>query len=99
MIDFANSGLLPLGTDVSKADVDGGTAKLDMFHLSNVIYSILTWRVFSRRCEEAEWPGLDQMPDLKGVGCSQTLIDCWSKKFDGVQELALKLREHAGKDF
>jgi serine/threonine protein kinase len=98
MIDFANSALLELEADVSKADVDGGTAKVDIFHLSNVIYSILTWRVFSCRCEEeSEWPSLDQMPDLSGVDCGQVIRDCWLMRYGSVQELALELRKCAGK--
>lgn len=97
MIDFANSALLELDADVSKADVDGGTAKVDIFHLSNVIHSILTWRVFSCRCEEeAEWPSLDQMPDLSGVSCGQVIRDSWLMKYGSVQELALELRACAG---
>ena len=97
MIDFANSALLELEADVSKADVDGGTAKVDMFHLSNVIYSTLAWRVFSCRCEEeAEWPSLDQMPDLSGVSCGQVIRDSWLMKYGSVQELALELRACAG---
>ena len=98
MIDFANSALLELDADVSKADVDGGTAKVDIFHLSNVIYSILTWRVFSCRCEEeSEWPSLDRMPDLSGVDCGQVIRDCWLMRYGSVQELALELRACAGK--
>jgi serine/threonine protein kinase len=37
MIDFANSSLLPVDEDVSKADVDGLTVKLDILHLANVV--------------------------------------------------------------
>ena len=99
MVDIANSLLLPPGTDVSRARVDGGTVKVDLFHLSNVVYSILAWKEFECRCEEeAEWPSLDLMPDLSGVGCGQVIRDCWMRKFGSVKELAVKLRECGGRD-
>jgi hypothetical protein len=93
MIDFANSSLLPLD-----ADVDGGTVRVDVFHLGNVIYSVLSWKEFACRCEEeAEWASLDRMPDLSGIDCGQVMSDCWSRKYDSVQKLALELRKGAGR--
>jgi serine/threonine protein kinase len=76
MIDFANSSLLPVDEDVSKADVDGLTVKVDILHLANVVYSILAWREFSCRCEEeAEWPSLDRMPDVSGMDRGEVIRD------------------------
>jgi serine/threonine protein kinase len=92
MVDFANSSLLPLDGDVSKADVDGGTVKVDILHLANVVYSILSWREFSCRCEEeAEWPSLDRMPDVSGMDCGEVIRDCWLMRYVSVQELAFEL--------
>jgi hypothetical protein len=72
---------------------------VDILHLANVVYSILSWREFSCRCEkEAEWPGLDRIPDVGGMDCGQVIRDCWAKRYGSVQELALKLRECAAKD-
>jgi hypothetical protein len=95
MIDFANSAPLPPGTDVARANVGGGTARVDLFNLSNVVYSILAWREFSHRCEEAEWPNLDQMPDVSGTDYGQIVYDCWTKRYASARDLALEIRRHA----
>ncbi|KAM0703253.1 hypothetical protein Q7P35_009191 [Cladosporium inversicolor] len=41
------SAPLPESMDITRADVDGCTAKLDLLHLSNIVYSIMTWQIFS----------------------------------------------------
>ena len=98
MIDFANSALLPVDADLSKADVDGLTVKVDILHFANVVYSILAWREFSCRCEEeAEWPSLDRMPDVSGMDCGEVIRDCWLMRYVSVQELAFELRKCAAK--
>ncbi|GAB1735544.1 hypothetical protein NU219Hw_g4122t1 [Hortaea werneckii] len=40
LIDFSNSSLIPKGENIALAEADGSTAKLDLLHLANVIYSI-----------------------------------------------------------
>ena len=93
LIDFANSAPVPDCMDIARADVDGFTARLDLFHLSNIIYSIMTWQKFSVRCDSGtEWPELDQMPDLKGLECDQTILNCWTKKYGNIQELVLDIQ-------
>lgn len=69
LIDFSNSALVTTGEDLALADIDGSTAKLDLLHLANVIYSIWTWRVFTVDCAmESEWPDPSSLPD-DFVGC------------------------------
>lgn len=51
LIDFANSAPLPESMDITRADIDGCTAKLDLLHLSNIVYSIMTLQKFSVRCD------------------------------------------------
>ncbi|EME42680.1 hypothetical protein DOTSEDRAFT_46152 [Dothistroma septosporum NZE10] len=71
------------------ADVDGCTAELDILHLSNVIYSIMTWQTFSIECAmESEWPSIDEMPGLDGLDFGQIMLACWSRKYTTIQELA-----------
>lgn len=50
IIDFANSSLMPLDLDITKADVEGCTFHLHLLHLSSVIYSIRALRAFSVAC-------------------------------------------------
>lgn len=93
LIDFANSAPISKSMDITRADVDGCTAKLDLLHLSNVIYSIITWQKFSTRCDsELEWPDLGQMPDVKEVQCSQIIRNCWIRKYSTIQELVLDVQ-------
>jgi serine/threonine protein kinase len=48
--DFANSSLIPQSEDIAQANIDRCTAALDLFHLANVIYSIIIWQPFSVDC-------------------------------------------------
>lgn len=93
IIDFANSSLVPRSADITEANVDGCTARLDLFHLSNVIYSIMIWQKFSVECAmESEWPSIDRMPDLEGLDFGHTIHACWAQEYTTIQELALELR-------
>jgi serine/threonine protein kinase len=93
LIDFANSAPVPESMDITRVDVDGCTARLDLLHLSNIIYSIITWQKFSVRCDsETEWPHLDQMPDLKGLQCGQMIRNCWTRTYSTIQELVLDVQ-------
>lgn len=96
LIDFANSAPLPESMDIAHADVDGCTAKLDLLHLSSIIYSVMTWQRFSVRCDsESEWPELGQMPDVKKLRCDQIIRNCWTRSYSTVQELVLDMQLRA----
>lgn len=96
IIDFANSTLVPQGTDITHAKENGCTALLDLLHLSNVIYSIMTWQKFSVECAiDSEWPDTDQMPDLKGLDHGWIVDTCWNRKYRAIQELVQEMRECA----
>jgi len=93
LIDFANSAPLSESMDIAHADVDGCTAKLDLFHLSNLIYSIMTWQKFSVRCDsETEWPSPDQMPKLTDLQCGQIIRKCWGREYSTIQELVVDIQ-------
>ncbi len=93
IIDFANSMLVPQSMDITQVNVDGCTAGLDLLHLSNVIYSIMTWQPFSVECAmESEWPHIDQIPDLQGLDYGQIMHKCWTRRYTGIQELVLEIR-------
>lgn len=88
IIDFANSVLLPDDVVMSKADEGGCTTKLDMLHLGNVIYSIITWRRFSVDCAmESEWPDISRMPRVEDVPYGYIVANCWAKRYTSMQEL------------
>jgi serine/threonine protein kinase len=96
LIDFANSAPLPESMDITLADDDGCTARLDFLHLSCIIYSIVTWQKFSVRCDsETEWPNLDQMPDVNGLQCGQAIQNCWMRTYSTIQELVHDIQPSA----
>ncbi len=93
IIDFSNSSLLPLSVDINRAEVDGSTVRVDLLHLSSVIYSIMSWQPFSVDCAmESEWPDIDKIPDLEGLQCGQAIRKCWTRTYTRIQELVLELR-------
>ncbi|KAK1824207.1 hypothetical protein LTR12_001273 [Friedmanniomyces endolithicus] len=96
IIDFSNSSLLPLSMDINRAEVDGSTVRVDLLHLSSVIYSIMSWQPFSVDCAmESEWPHIDKIPDLEGLQCGQAIRKCWTRTYTRIQELVLELRRCA----
>ncbi|KXS97607.1 hypothetical protein AC578_5761 [Pseudocercospora eumusae] len=96
IIDFSNSSLVPQSMDITEANLDGCTARLDLFHLANVIYSIMTWQKFSFDCAmESEWPTIDQIPDLEGLDVGQIIHACWNREYTTIQEFALEIRLYA----
>lgn len=93
LIDFSNSALAPDGVNVTISGVDGCTVPLDLLHLSNIIYSISTWRKFSIDCAfESKWPSTDQMPDLAGLDCETVIRKCWQREYKATEELAADIR-------
>lgn len=80
IIDFANSSLLPPGSDITQANVEGCIVGLDLLHLCTVIYSIMAWREFSVDCDtQAEWSAMDKLPDLTGLEINKSDVDLGSE--------------------
>ncbi|KAK3069947.1 hypothetical protein LTR53_011304 [Teratosphaeriaceae sp. CCFEE 6253] len=96
IIDFANSTLVPLSVDITRTSVDGCTVRLDMFHLSNVIFSILTWQTFSVECAmESEWPDINHMPNTSDLDCSSMIEKCWARRYNTIEDLILEMHRCA----
>ena len=88
IIDFANSTLVSQDMYITRVNKDGCTATLDLLHLSNVIYSIMTWQNFSVDCAmESEWPNTDRMPNLEGLDCGWIITKCWNREYTAIQGL------------
>lgn len=96
IIDFTNSSLVSRDVDITKVNIDGGTAALDLLYLSAVIYSILTWQDFSTHCfDESDWPSADTMPNLAGLAFGQVIQKCWLREYTCIQDLACEIRQYA----
>jgi serine/threonine protein kinase len=93
IIDFANSVLLGLDVEVSEAEKDGCTVRLDLLHLGNVIYSVLTWQKFSVDCAmETEWPLRSELPGLEEVPYGHIIEKCWARQYVSARELQSDVR-------
>lgn len=88
LIDFANSVLLPEDVDVSQAAVGGYSMAVELLHLANVIYSVMSWRKFSVDCAmESEWPDTSGMPVFGIQEWDVLIFKCWNKQYSSIVDL------------
>ncbi|KAI7154909.1 hypothetical protein KC349_g7352 [Hortaea werneckii] len=96
LIDFSNSSLIPTAVDIEMVEVDGSTAKLDLLHLANVIYSIWVWRDFKVDCAmESEWPDLNRLPELQGFDGGFVVRKCWEMKYEAIEQMRREIQQCA----
>ncbi|KAI4847471.1 hypothetical protein E4T44_04493 [Aureobasidium sp. EXF-8845] len=87
-IGFTNSTAEPLDVDVNTTDSDGYTAKVEVLHLANIIYSISRWSKFQTDCVgEEEWPEMDGSPVTQDFVLGQVIRKAWEHEYDSVLEL------------
>ena len=88
MIDFGNSFEVPVSLNITSVEMEGCTVKLDILHLANVIYSVITWELFSVSCdEEADWPDPIQMPFTGAIHFDHIISSCWNRQYEHVSEI------------
>jgi Leucine-rich repeat (LRR) protein len=62
-IDFANSSLHPVEEVGELKDPDGYTSTVDILHVTNVIYSLSSWKKLQVDCIQIEeWPKAEELP-------------------------------------
>ena len=87
-IDFANSTALPLETDLATTDWDGYTQKLEVLHVTNVIYSISQWEKFQVNCAYThEWPPADPFPSTQHLELGLIITRAWNHRYQTIAEL------------
>lgn len=87
-IDFANSTTLPLDIDLATADWDGYTHKLEVLHVTNVIYSISQWERFQVNCAYAhKWPPTDSFPSTQHLDLGPIITKAWNHHYQTIAEL------------
>ncbi|KAL9594717.1 MAG: hypothetical protein Q9219_006881 [cf. Caloplaca sp. 3 TL-2023] len=96
MIDFGQCALLPVEIDINTASDNGLTAQADIFHLGNVIYSIVTWKRYEHDLFMHGWtlPLLGDLPEVDGLFCGDIIRNCWSAKYTGMEQLYRDVREN-----
>lgn len=89
MIDFSDCAVLPLDTDPSTANVDGITAKTDIFHLGCLIYSVAAWQRYESDFFDLDsrFPPLNDLPAVDHLPCAEILRKCWTGGYSSVVEL------------
>ncbi|KAH0283177.1 hypothetical protein M436DRAFT_50559 [Aureobasidium namibiae CBS 147.97] len=87
-IEFANSGLYPLDSTGELKDGDGYTSMMDTLHVTNIIYSLCTWKKFQTDCiQMSEWPKAEELPSTSGVPLGSVIARSWSRQFKTLYEL------------
>lgn len=87
-IDFANSTAVALDTDVEAMTSDGYTAKVEVLHVTNVIYSISRWTKFQTDClGEEEWPAMGTFPATQGLELGHIISKAWGHEYSTVLRL------------
>lgn len=87
-IDFAQSAVLPMETDMPQANADGLTVKVGIIHLGSVIYSLAIWSRREMDCDhEEQWPSLQGFFDTTGIPWAFLIRGCWERRFVSVDHL------------
>ena len=89
MIDFGQCAILSLDSDPSTASVNGLTAKIDIFHLGCLIYSVAVWQTYENDFFDldSQFPSLDDLPPVSYLPCADLLCKCWTGAYSNIHEL------------
>ena len=89
MIDFGQCEVLPIESDPATANVDGLTAKVDMFHIGCLIYSVAAWCDFEKESvtTESEFPPLEALPEIDHLPCADIIRKCWTGQYENIEAL------------
>ena len=89
LIDFGQSVVLPMDTELSRINVDGLTAKFDIFRLGCLIYSVAAWHQFENDSFslESRFPSLDKLPAIDHLRCAVIIHKCWTGRYADMEEL------------
>ncbi|KAK6008303.1 hypothetical protein QM012_000206 [Aureobasidium pullulans] len=87
-IDFANSTAAPTDADLKTTEWDGYTARTEVLHVTNVIYSIARWEKFQVDCAyETEWPAPDSFPTTHDLRLGEVISKAWRHQYDSISDL------------
>jgi len=88
IIDFANSSLCPLEHSGELRNSDGYCSKIDILHVTNVIYSLSCWKKFQVDCVTMdEWPDAESLPSTMDLPLGDVISESWSRQFETLYEL------------
>ncbi|TKA70972.1 hypothetical protein B0A49_07294 [Cryomyces minteri] len=88
--DFGQSYLLALAADVDTICENDLTAKIEIYHLGWVIYSIAVWGVhkyYYFEHEDPQWPNLQELPPTRHLFCGTIIQKCWNGDYASMAAL------------
>ncbi|KAF9887413.1 hypothetical protein FE257_010268 [Aspergillus nanangensis] len=89
LIDFGQSFLLPLDTDMDSFCVNETTLKMEILHLGCIFYSIATWTRFKYYYfDYGRFPLDGELPSTKGVLGNEIIDKCWNGEYASMDALA-----------
>ncbi|KAK4891631.1 hypothetical protein LTR27_009800 [Elasticomyces elasticus] len=92
LCDFANSMMVEPGVEIAEFDEAGYTLRVELLHLADLVYSIMTWTKFTDECyEESEWP--DSWPKSDIEELNNIMRKAWSKEYSSAREMLLELND------
>ena len=95
MIDFGQSTVFPLDTDMATANDNGLTVLVDLFQVGCIIYSIMVWREYEYDFfdNQLQPPALEDLPDLKQLLYRQAIQKCWTAEYRCADDLCAEVLE------
>jgi serine/threonine protein kinase len=88
VIDFANSFLCPLEDSGALRNSSGYCSKVDILHVTNIIYSLSRWKKFQVDCVTMdEWPDAEFLPSTMDLPLGDVISKSWSRQFETLDEL------------
>lgn len=89
MIDFGQCVILPLEIDPSAVEEHGLTAKVDIFRLGCLIYSVAAWQRYEAESLDLDshLPPLETLPAIDHLLCANIIRKCWSGAYADIDEL------------
>ncbi|KAK5717787.1 hypothetical protein LTR15_008626 [Elasticomyces elasticus] len=92
LCDFANSMMVEPGVEIAEFGEAGYTLRVELLHLADLVYSIMTWTKFTDECyEESEWP--DTWPKSEIEELNNIMRKAWKKEYNCAREILLDLDE------
>ncbi|KAI9049265.1 hypothetical protein LZ554_007112 [Drepanopeziza brunnea f. sp. 'monogermtubi'] len=91
LMDFGQSYVLPLDTDMDTVCHDRLTVKIEMTHLGWMLYSISVWKVhkyYYWSHEPPQWPSPEDLPPTDGLFSGTIVRKCWRGEYLNAQALS-----------
>ena len=96
LIDFGQCLVCEPDTDMSLVNNQGQTVKIDLFHLGNLIYSLLQWSEFEFDLQDHEWkfPPRSDLPSTDGLPCGHIIDNCWTGGYASMDDMYLSTHDY-----